>query len=501
VPLNTPANDWAALDRALSDLAASGGVEVREDGEWLAELATLHFELRVERKNPLVHLWSDERNLTRRILRVKEVTGDRIVLEVQRFGRAKPGRLEFLLTDSPRAAGRITREQFRARFTRILAEKFPDAVVDSLTASPDLENSFSGSYVRGIMHEGSHAWALLAAAPSEDAATIENILAFGILWLEWTRTRAERRAIEGLRFFVPQGTSQRLRERLLALSASTRAEIYEMRDPDAAMQKIDPADAGNLESWLVPRDQVESALYAASATIVRVRAMLPNNADAIQCRVPAGANEVALAFHGMQFARWTRQGVFFGLGNSTEQLTTANERALERLLLKLDLHRSPLAADTNHTLYRAAAERWLESIVLEDPAKLDARLDARHFYSQVPALAAGDRGVLDLLGITRQGRLVVIELKASEDLQLPMQAVDYWLRVRRHQREADFQRDGYFPGVVIDPQPPLVWLVSPGLRFHSATDTLLKYLSPEIRVTRIGLAENWRCSLKIIFRQ
>jgi hypothetical protein len=43
----------------------------------------------------------------------------------------------------------------------------------------------------------------------------------------------------------------------------------------------------------------------------------------------------------------------------------------------------------------------------------------------VPALAGGDRGVLDLLGITRQGRLVVIELKASEDIQMPLQAVDY----------------------------------------------------------------------------
>jgi hypothetical protein len=62
VQLNSPANDWAALDRALSDFAASGSVEVREDGEWLAELVTLHFELRVERKNPLVHRWSDERN-------------------------------------------------------------------------------------------------------------------------------------------------------------------------------------------------------------------------------------------------------------------------------------------------------------------------------------------------------------------------------------------------------------------------------------------------------
>jgi hypothetical protein len=35
-----------------------------------------------------------------------------------------------------------------------------------------------------------------------------------------------------------------------------------------------------------------------------------------------------------------------------------------------------------------------------------------------------------------------------------------------------------------------VWLVAPGLRFHSATDTLLKYLSPEIQLTRSGLSED-----------
>jgi hypothetical protein len=122
----------------------------------------------------LVQLWSDERNLTRRVLCVKECAEDRIVLEVQRFGRTKPSRLEFLRTDSPRAAGRITPEQFRARFERILKERFPDAVVDSLTAAPDLEHSFSGLYVRGMMREGSRAWVLLAAASSEDAAAVEG---------------------------------------------------------------------------------------------------------------------------------------------------------------------------------------------------------------------------------------------------------------------------------------------------------------------------------------
>jgi|HubBroStandDraft_4_1064222.scaffolds.fasta_scaffold431303_2 hypothetical protein len=118
-----------------------------------------------------------------------------------------------------------------------------------------------------------------------------------------------------------------------------------------------------------------------------------------------------------------------------------------------------------HYLCRSAPERWLETIVSEDPTKLDAQLDVRHFYSQVPGLAAGDRGVLDLLGITRRGRLVVIVLKASEDIQMPIPAVNDWLRVRRHQREEDFQEYGYIeidrwcglwpPGYASIPRPTL----------------------------------------------
>ena len=499
--MSAPAEDWAELDRALGEMASSGNVEVREDGEWLAEFAGLHCELHRRGKKSLVHLWSDERNLTRRVLHVRERSEDRIILEVQRFGRTKPGRLEFLRTDSPRRAERVTREQFRARLQRFLAERFPDATIDSLTAAPDLEHSFSGLYVRGRMHEGTRAWALLAVSPAEDAAAIEGILAFGLLWLDWTHSHSERRAIEGLRLFVPEGTSRCLRERVLGLSSAVQTEIYEFSLLDARIQKVDAADTGNLESWFIPRREIESILTEARDAIARVRAIVPGTANSIEARVPARTREVALCFRGLEFARWTLDGLFFGLGDARERVTEETDAAFERLIRQLELHRGPLAEETNHHLYRNAPERWLETLALEDAARLDAQLDPGHLYSQVPALSSGDRGVLDLLGVTRRGRLVVIELKASEDIQLPIQAVDYWLRVRRHQREQDFQRNGYFSGIEIDPQPPLVWLVAPGLRFHSATDTLLKYLSPEIHVTRIGLAENWRRGLKIIFRQ
>ncbi len=493
--------DWAELDRALSEFVRSGCVEVREDGEWLAELASLQYELRYSGKDPLVHLWSDEKNLTRRVLRVKEQTAVRILLEVQRFGRAKPGRLEFLRRDSPRTPGRITREQFRARFERVLAERFPDAHLDAATAAPDLEHSFSRMYVRGRMRQGEREWAFLAASPSENGLAIEGMLAFGLLWLDWTRGHAEKRAIEALRLFVPEGASRVLRERLLALSSAARAEIYEFSEAGSRMKFVDAADAGNLESVLVPRRDVESTLAAARESFARARASVPEMAEAIETRIPARGQEAVFSFRGLEFARWTREGMLFGLGDAREKLTTAKQVEFERLMHQLPLHRSSLAEDTKHYLYRAAPEHWLETLVLEDPSRVDAQLNPEFLYSQVPALAAGDRGILDLLGVTRRGRLVVIELKASEDIQMPMQAVDYWLRVRRHQREGDFQRFGYFNGIDLDPKPPLVWLVAPGLRFHPATETLLKYLSPEIQITRIGVNENWRRGVKVVFRQ
>lgn len=497
-------NEWAELSRALDAMTASGATEVREDGEWLAELTGLHCELRDQGKSALVHLWSDERNLTRRVLRIREHSQDHIVLEVQRFGRTKPGRLEFLRTESARPAGRISRERFRARLRRILAERFPDATVDLLTAAPDLEHSFSGLYVRGRMSGTSHAWAVLAVPPDENAAAIEGALTFGLLWLDWTRKHSERHAIKGLRMFVPEGESKILCARVLALASDACVEIFEFSEPDNRIDPVDAADAGNLKDWLIPRGEVETACAAAREAIKRIHALavhIPPAGNDVMTRVAPETNEVVLCFRGLEFGRWSRNGILFGLGDSREKLTGADDSALDRLMRQLDAHRSMFADDTNHPLYRAAPERWLETLVLQDPTQLDAQLDARHLYSQVPAVTAGDRGVIDLLGATRRGRLVVIELKASEDIQLPIQAINYWLRVRRHQRDGDFERYGYFTGVHLDPRPPLVWLVAPGLRFHPSTEILLSYLSPEIQVTRIGLSENWRRGLKVIFRQ
>src|SRR5580693_3488781 len=96
-------NEWGALHQTFDALVSSGSVEVREDGEWLAEFARFQWEFRGRGENgALIHLWCDGRNLTRRIVGVKEQSAERVIFEVQRLGRSKPGQLEFLRSDSDR---------------------------------------------------------------------------------------------------------------------------------------------------------------------------------------------------------------------------------------------------------------------------------------------------------------------------------------------------------------------------------------------------------------
>ncbi len=146
-------------------------------------------------------------------------------------------------------------------------------------------------------------------------------------------------------------------------------------------------------------------------------------------------------------------------------------------------------------------ERWLESLIFKDVTAIDARLDPAHVYSQVPAFSASDRAMIDVLTRTRTGRLAVLELKADEDIHLPLQGLDYWARVLWHHQRGEFQQNGYFPGSQLSPQAPLLFLVAPSLRVHPAVDTVLRYFSREIQWTLVGLDERWRNGVKVIFRK
>jgi hypothetical protein len=132
--------------------------------------------------------------------------------------------------------------------------------------------------------------------------------------------------------------------------------------------------------------------------------------------------------------------------------------------------------------------------------QIDARLLPHLLYGQVPQFAAGERGLLDVLAVDRDGRLAILEVKATEDVHLPLQALDYWMRVKWHLERGEFQGRGYFPGVELRSDPPRLLLVAPALDFHPSNETVLRYFSREVEVERVGVGIEWRKELRVMFR-
>ncbi len=259
-----------AVTEALERLRAAGRVEVQEDGAWLAALEGFGYEVREQGDVVLLHLWSAQRSLVRRVLGLAdnrnggargETTG--LALEVARLGHKSPSRLEFAAPAAQRPQARIAREQFRARFRDLLLEQFPDEKVTSLTNAADLKHSLSGSYTRGTVESDSCVRAVMAAAPDETPATLDAMLTFGLLWFDRVRQSAGRRSIAGLRLFFPTATSRVAAHRMQALAPGITVELYEYNTDTWRARKVDTRDLGNIESWLAPRRDVESILSQA----------------------------------------------------------------------------------------------------------------------------------------------------------------------------------------------------------------------------------------------
>jgi hypothetical protein len=196
----------------------------------------------------------------------------------------------------------------------------------------------------------------------------------------------------------------------------------------------------------------------------------------------------------------SKQEIVFGVGAEERVLEDRNFPFFVQLLTAVRDTRHPYGS-RQHPLFRLHPERWLESLVVGDVSVIDERLDSGSLYSQVPAFSASDRAMLDVLTVTREGRLAVVELKADEDIHLPLQGLDYWSRVQWHHSREEFPRFGYFADRELSPEKPLLYLVAPAFHVHPQTDVLLRYISPDIEWEFVGIDEHWREGVKVVFRK
>lgn len=574
------------------------------------------------------HHRDGERNLVRTVVAATERNGT-LRLSTRRFGHAGTKLLQLVaaLQRSTPAKREPARKQYLRLLQRVLVREFPDWQPEALRTAMDLERSFGPAYARGSLVRGKEAWAVIGVGAAESQAVIDGILTLGILWLHYCRERGDgRRLYKGLRLIVPRGAAMLTLARLAWMNTgAAQWELYELDEGTEAFTPRDPTDQGNLRTRLVHApDEAAARERFAEATAAVLRLVPSGEEHRVEQRLRSN-HELAYLLHGLEFARarLTMATTGFrhvleitaGSGAAQTRLSETTRDEISRHIADLFRRRDARAAGVGRMqrsappsrsigaftgrpahaklsgkhdmeangesrlalrdralaaqgdpLFRAAPERWLESVLRENLApltrslapapgtstvpmvqrfaneddpdtrgnRLDGtghdragwpvmpdrhdrvipRFDPRFGYTQVPAIAgASDRGMLDLLGMTADRRLAVIELKASDDLQLALQGLDYWIRVRHHHAQAvdpesglptplnDLQRHGYFREVELSPLPPRLYLVAPALHIHPATETILRYVSPRVEWTLLALDERWRQEVRVVWRR
>ncbi len=489
------------LEQYLADQPQAIAVE---DSEVVFDFSTAKYAVSGDGKCVL-HLWSEERNAVRRVLDA-EIKGHTLRLNVLRFGQAKPTLLEICGARDRRtgAGSRLRREQYQRFLSRVLLREHPGSKLEHLSSSPDLEHSLSPIYTRAVLRSGQSAFAVLGVNSEESQSSVDGALTFGILWMDYQRQHLAGRAhVEGLKLFLPPGRSEMVRQRAGQLNAeAAKWQIFELDERSEICEPMDCADSGNIITRLGHAVDVPAARERFAASVSRIRSLAP----AAEITVDS-ASEIVFRLYGLEFARAcmtplagsfrNAESILFGIGPAEYVLDDGTDALFRELVQRIIAQRHSGGSHTN-LFFRLAPERWLETLVKREVRAIDERLDGRFVYSQVPAFTASDRAMLDVLTCTLDGRLAVLELKADEDIHLPLQGLDYWARVRWHQQHGEFARQGYFAGRELSSAPPLLFLVAPALRVHPATDILLRYLSPRIEWTVVQVDEHWRDGVRVV---
>ena len=481
----------AAIERFL---AASRQPVLFEPGDDPLSITPATFSLTARGNIVTIECWNDTKNLVRKIRGIRTERRGRLEIEIERFG-ALAGTLTFMDLADPSnrdADRRGARLKYRERFRSSLQRQFAGFRVAELSTEQDLQHTLSPSFPRALLRRGTTGIAAIGA--SEDALSPNDALSFGLIWLDHLRRREPKIRIGTLAIFLPAGWEPTTCHRVRHLHPEMAQYLVFVHQANREAQ-VNPLDYQNFDTRLpVAMQPLAGASLRTMEWVERLLAV-----DGVERRDrPDGS--VSLAVCGLEFARIAGDELLFGLDRKHAAGSDAHLIETERIAQELARMRHFEARDRGNPLYLRHPEAWLEAQARAGIETLDAMIYPHPLYGQVPQFAAGERGIVDLLGVDRDGRLAVIELKAAEDIHLPLQALDYWMRVKWHLGRGEFSKSGYFPGIPLSSAPPRLLLVAPSVEYHPTNETILKYFSPEVPVERVGVGLEWRKELRVMFR-
>lgn len=483
--LEDPINLSAAVDAFVK---AARKPAVLDFGDKPMRLIEGQYALEVRAGKLSVEVWEEGRSLCRKILSIDRASAAVMDCTVQRFGGAT-GTLAFLDLDRPQTASRAirgTRQSFTEQFRRMLCRQFPGWQIGSISSALDLRRSFSATFPRAWLSRGYHHIAALAC-PSPELEPA--ILPSALLWYDYLASNLNSPCQLSLCLFLPEQSGNLTAHRLHWLTGRPlQPRIFRFNEHGMAGE-VDPQDLGNLETRLAAR-------YASSDLTAELELIIGQLAgmEGVGC-CPEIGGEISIRFRGLEFARL--ESGKFKLGIDSKEVVVLSEvhriESFARHLAGL----SHCARGVRPEL-PCFPERWFESSIRSNLGIVDPELIPDLVHGQVLTFAGGERELIDLLSITPSGRLVILELKTSEDIRLPIQALDYWTRILWHAERDELNH--LFPGVPVAKEAPKLLLVAPALSFHPSNEILLRYFSPDIEVERIGVNSDWESALQVAFR-
>jgi hypothetical protein len=405
------------------------------------------------------------------------------------------------------------RRLYAETLSRLIVKSFDDVKIQRTTTGSSRSSSGVSQYARLALKSAGETILAIGAGKNESQAGVDGMIAAGLVGLAaFNEKRDEKDRAKRLWFCLPKGRSLTAMERATLLDVShlgARIECFEVDESGEEMMNVRPVTQDELLNSH-PRE----VIWPGASNLDEIwRERIVNLApDLIETRRDVRSGRERFEIKGLEFAMLGPGGhPKFGVAGVTSEneasslnlgaLTESNFGELERLVREITHYRSADCPERRHPFYLLRPEAWLESLLRRDIRRLDATFDERFVYSQIPAWRADERSVIDLLTVNHEGRLAVIEIKAAEDPQLPLQGTDYWLRVEQGRLRNEFKKRGLFEGIAIADLSPLLYLVAPRLRFHRTFETVARCLSPQIEAYRVGVNMNWREGVKIHTRE
>jgi hypothetical protein len=498
VSLPTILFDSSQIKYEIERFFLGGEFELIEDGRTVAMTDSDRSSADVSFGKLILSCWGDGWSRSWRIISC-ELSARRLKLECSRQMRVK--RCEIVLSrGSESRLPYQARKDFGRKLKALIETNFAGVRVERAITARNDRRHLSGVYARLAIRERRKRFAGIGVSESELQQNIEAVLTAGLIWMNELRRKSG--SVDGLMIFAPRGDTIAIR--LSAITISAAITLFTIDEVKGSIVPVSPFDQGDLNDSF--RKAARRAHWPRPGMLPQDCAMLVESVRRIapdEIEVHHRGPWVSLSIRGLEVARVliNRRRVEFGIGDARVKLDSRNEDQLARLIQETIAHRRPESEVRNEMTFRYQPERWLESIITADVTAVDPTLDPNFVYSQVPTYRGDERTFIDLLAATRNGRLVVMELKVSEETEFPFQALDYWLRVEWHRARGDFQRRGYFEGLKLNDSAPLLYLVAPLFRFHETTQLVASSIDQRVPLYRIGINEDWRKGVRVLLRE